>query len=105
MWHAKEDVPAQEALEYWKTRHAVLVRQVPGIRRYVQHHCVESPQGGVIPYTGLGKVWFDSFETAAVATGAKEWDAVIADADTFMDLTGVAAAWAEEHELIPLSRS
>ncbi len=102
MWHAKDDVSADEALEHWKTDHAMLVRQVPGIRRYVQHHCVDSPEGGGIPYTGLGEVWFDSFEAAAVATGTDEWSAVIADADTFMDLSGVVAAWAEEHELIPL---
>lgn len=102
MWHAKESVPSHEALAYWRSTHADLVRQVPGIRRYVQHHCVNSPEGRPIPYTGLGEVWFDSFEAAALATSTDAWSAVIADADTFMDLGNVVAAWAEEHELIPL---
>jgi len=30
MWHAKDDVSADEALEHWKTDHAMLVRQVQG---------------------------------------------------------------------------
>ena len=101
MWHAKEGVSADEALEHWKTEHAELVRRVPGIRRYVQHHCVDGPEGGGIPYTGLGEVWFDSFEAASEATMTDEWSAVINDADAFMDLRGVVAAWAVEHELIP----
>lgn len=54
-----------------------------------------------LPYTGLGEVWFDDFDVASLATTTPEWAAVIADADTFMDLTTVVAAWAEEHELIP----
>jgi hypothetical protein len=53
-----------------------------------------------MPYTGLGEVWFDGFESAATATSTKEWSAVIADADTFMDLRTVVAAWAEEHEIM-----
>jgi uncharacterized protein (TIGR02118 family) len=102
MWHAKNGVSGEDALDYWRTDHADLVRRVPGIRRYVQHHCVDSPEGGGIPYTGLGEVWFESFETAAQATGTTEWAAVIADADRFMDVSGVVAAWAVEHELIAL---
>ena len=102
MWHAKDGVSGEEALDHWRNDHAALVGQVPGIRRYVQHHCVDSPEGGGIPYTGLGEVWFDSFEAAGLATNTAEWAAVITDADTFMDLSVVVAAWAEEHELIPL---
>ncbi len=103
MWHAKAGVARGEALSHWRTKHADLVRNVPGIRRYVQDHCVDSPEGGGIPYTGLGEVWFDSFETAASATQTSEWATVIADAGTFMDLTSVVAAWAEEHEIIQRS--
>ena len=45
---------------------------------------------------GLGS----RFEAAASATATPEWAAVIADADTFMDLSRVVAAWAVEHVLI-----
>jgi len=102
MWHAKDGVTGEDALTHWMNGHADLVRNVPGIRRYVQHHCVESPEGGGIPYTGLGEIWFDDFDAASAATTSPQWAAVIADADSFMDLSTVVAAWAEEHELIPL---
>lgn len=100
MWHARAGVSREEALRHWRNEHADLVRRVPGLRGYVQDHCVTSPEGGELPYTGLGEVWFDSFESAATATKTPEWSAVIADADRFMDLGTVVAAWAEEHEII-----
>ncbi len=100
MWHARKDVSEDEALRYWRDEHAALVRRVPGIRRYVQDHCVRSPEGSGIPYTGLGEAWFDSFDAAAAATATPEWAEVIADAATFMDLSTVVAAWAEEHVVI-----
>ena len=102
MWHARADVPSDEALGYWRTDHADLVRQVPGVRRYVQDHCVESPEGDGVPYAGLGEVWFDSFDAAQAATETPEWSAVIADAEKFMDFERLVAAWAEEHEIIQL---
>ena len=100
MWHAKAGVSREAALAHWRSDHADLVRLVPGVERYVQDHCVDSPEGRGIPYTGLGEVWFESFAAAATATETPEWAAVIADADSFMDLSTVVAAWAEEHEII-----
>jgi uncharacterized protein (TIGR02118 family) len=103
MWHQRPGTSIDEALHHWRNEHADLVRQVPGLRGYVQNQCVESPEGGQVPYAGLGEVWFDSFEAAAEASKTHEWSAVIADADMFMDLSTVVAAWAEENEIIPLT--
>jgi uncharacterized protein (TIGR02118 family) len=100
MWHAKNGVSREEALRHWRHEHAELVRAVPGLRGYVQDHCTESPEGGDIPFTGLGEVWFDSLDSAATATKSPEWSAVISDAATFMDLETVVAAWADEHRII-----
>lgn len=100
MWHAKEGVSRQEALLHWRGEHAELVRTVPGLCGYIQDHCTESPEGGDIPYTGLGEVWFDSFDSAAAATKTPEWLAVISDAAAFMNLDTVIAAWADEHRII-----
>lgn len=100
MWHAKEGVSREEAFRYWRNEHAELVGAVPGLQGYVQDHCTESPEGGGIPYTGLGEVWIDSFEAAATATQTSEWSAVISDASTFMNLDTIVAAWADEHRII-----
>lgn len=100
IWHAKEGISREEALRHWRDEHAELVRAVPGLRGYVQNHSTESPEGGGLPFTGLGEVWFDSFDSAATATESPEWSAVISDAATFMDLDTVVAAWAEEHRIV-----
>ncbi len=100
MWHSRPGISGEQALRHWRNEHADLVRQVPGLRGYVQNHCVSSPEGGELSYTGLGEIWFDSFEAAAKATETAEWAAVIADAGTFMDFSTVVAAWAEEHEIV-----
>jgi uncharacterized protein (TIGR02118 family) len=100
MWHVRPDMSREDALRHWREVHADLVKRVPGLRGYVQNLCVESPEGGDLPYAGLGEVWFDSFDAAAAATATPEWSAVIADAATFMDLGRVVAAWAREHEVV-----
>jgi uncharacterized protein (TIGR02118 family) len=51
------------------------------------------------PFAGLGELWFDSVEAAAAALATPEWQAVLDDAATFMDLDHVTAAWAEEHPI------
>jgi uncharacterized protein (TIGR02118 family) len=97
-WHVRPDVERDEALRYWRVDHAPLVKQVPGVVRYVQNHCVPGPAGAQAPpYDGLGELCFESAEAAEAALGTPEWNAVIEDAATFMDLDRVTAAWAEEH--------
>lgn len=100
MWQAKDGVGPEQALRRWRGEHAELVRAVPGLCGYVQDHCTQSPEGGGIPFTGLGEVWFEDFESATAATKSPEWEAVIADAATFMDLDTVVAAWAHEYRII-----
>lgn len=97
-WQSREDVTIEDALHHWSATHAALVAQVPEIRRYVQNHCVEGPEGGHFPYTGLGEIWFEDFESARFAMSTPEWALVIEDARTFMDFSTVVAAWATEHE-------
>jgi uncharacterized protein (TIGR02118 family) len=99
-WQVRSGLSGEEALAHWHTRHAELVRAVPGLRRYVQNHCVAGPArdaGAQVPFAGLGEVWFDDFAAAQAAMGTPEWRAVLADAATFMDIDHLTVAWAEEH--------
>jgi uncharacterized protein (TIGR02118 family) len=103
-WHAVPELAAEDALAHWRTRHAELVRAVPGLRRYVQNHCTTGPVGDAAkqpPYTGLGEVWFDDISAAQAAMATPEWRRVIEDAATFMDMKRITAAWAEEHVFEP----
>jgi len=93
-WQPRVGLGREEALGAWE-RHAELVERVPGLRRYVQHHAVDAPDGSEPPYAGLGEAWFDDLAAARVALASPEWAAVLADAGGFMALDGVVAAWAE----------
>ena|SRR5215218_8719967 len=99
-WHAHPGMAPDEALRHWRFSHASLVKNVPGIVRYVQNHCTTGPSGdpdAVRPYDGLAEVWFESLEAAEASLATAEWQSVIEDAATFMDFDCVTAAWAEEH--------
>jgi len=97
MWQARPEVPREEAVHHWLSGHLPLVVAVPGVRRYVQNRCVQVPGGDEPPYAGLGEVWFDSLEAAVASQETPQWQAVVADAATFMDLHRLTIAWAEEH--------
>ncbi len=99
MWRPREGVSREEALAYWRDRHRRFVERVPGVKRYVQDHCIVGPDGSHPPYAGLGELWFESIEAAKRALATPEWQSVLDDAGNFMDLEHVSAAWAEEHAI------
>lgn len=93
-WRPLPGLGHTEALEAW-VRHAAAVDRIPGLRRYVQHHTTVGPDGAEPEYAGLGEIWFDDAESAGAALASPEWAAVIEDAETFMDLGSVVAAWTD----------
>jgi uncharacterized protein (TIGR02118 family) len=97
-WRVREGMSREEALRYWREHHAPLVEKVPGVRRYVQNHCLTGVDGAEPSYAGLGEIWFDSRASAETALSTDEWAVVIEDAGTFMDMGSVSAAWAEEYD-------
>lgn len=97
-WQPRHGLSREEALDAWE-RHADMVERLPGLRRYVQNHAVEAPDGSAPPYTGLGEAWFDDVASARSALESPEWAEVIEDATKFMDIETVVAAWAEPREL------
>ena len=75
--------------------------KVPGVKHYVQNHCLESAQGHAEPaFLGVGEVWFESRGEADRTLATPEWKVAMADAATFMDMDRVVAGWAEEHQIV-----
>lgn len=99
IWRPREGVSREAAVAQWRGSHVRLVEQVPGVRRYVQDQSLVGPDGREPGCAGVGELWFDSLEAAKAALATPEWQAVIADASTFMDLENVSAVWVEEHHV------
>ncbi|HTY71354.1 MAG TPA: EthD family reductase [Actinomycetes bacterium] len=95
-WRVRPGLDLNQAIARWSsTRHVELVLAVPGVLRYAQDRCVPGPDGSGPPYAGMGEIWFESMATATAAVATPEWQKVLTDAATFMDMSTVVAAYAE----------
>lgn len=70
------------ALQRWRTTHADLVRQVPGVRRYVQQHATGAPEGGP-PFLGVASLSFDTKADVDTAAASAQFGAAVADIANF----------------------
>jgi uncharacterized protein (TIGR02118 family) len=71
---------------HWGTRHAELVRRLPGLRRYVQNPTLASGYRRREPiYHGVAEAWFDDGEALRVSGASSEYAAVKADEASFLD--------------------
>jgi hypothetical protein len=95
MWHVRAGVPTEIAVNHWLNDRVPLVVLASGGTSRTPV-CKDQP-GEPAPYAGLGQVWFDTVEAALFALASWEWQAVVDDAATFMDMDRITAAWAEEY--------
>jgi uncharacterized protein (TIGR02118 family) len=70
-----EGATREEFREWWLERHALLARQLPGLRRLV-FNVVESEDA---PCDGVSELWFDSREDFDAAYASEIGQAVAAD--------------------------
>ena len=81
-WFRKRADLSREAFaQHWRTRHAAIVRELPGIRRYVQNHV--TAEGGEVD--GVAEVWFDDIDSMRANVGRPELDRIRADEPNFLD--------------------
>jgi hypothetical protein len=113
----------EEFQDYWRNRHAPLVKQhadVLGIRRYVQVHTRPGPHSDAIRaartggdlsnapeiYDGVAEIWIERLPEGGNATpndaARAAAQALLEDEARFIDLANSPLWWAEEHEVIPL---
>jgi uncharacterized protein (TIGR02118 family) len=91
----------EEFRAYWRTRHAPLLRQLPGLVRLVFNHPQPGPDGEPA-YDGFSEDWFDSPEAMAAAFASPAGQAVMEDSANFLDLSRMQVVVVEEQE-IPLA--
>jgi len=88
-----------QCLAEWKgDRHVSLVKNVPGLRRWVQNH-VASPPNESAP-DGLGELWFDDPDAMKKAMGSPEMGAAVEDAKRFLDMARTYALTVDENVVI-----
>ena len=82
--------------EYWKTRHADVVRKLGGFKRYVQNHTV----GDDGPFDGIAEVWFDDMAAMRATVGSGELANIRADEANFIDAASMGTIITTEHVII-----
>jgi len=76
----------EEFDRHWSTRHAELVRRLPGLRRYVQNPTLASGYRRREPaWDGVAEAWFDDGDALRVSGSSAEYRAVKADEAAFID--------------------
>lgn len=59
--YRRDGMSEQEFREHWLKVHGPLAAATPGLRRYVQHHVIESrSRSNVLRPDGIAELWFDS---------------------------------------------
>ena len=83
--------------EHWRTRHADVVCELPGLRRYVQNHMVADAGDQV---DGIAEVWFDDIDAMRANADHPALEAIRADERNFIDVDTMEAIIAEPATVI-----
>ena len=72
--HKLDNISREEFLHRWQVEHPAYVRQLPGLRRYVQNPAIEHKS--TWPADGVAELWFDSLRDIAAAFEGPAADAL-----------------------------
>ncbi|MEX2617023.1 MAG: EthD family reductase [Alphaproteobacteria bacterium] len=86
----KPEFTSEQFREHWLEIHGPLGQNVPGVRRYVQHHVVGDARHPDLPpadqsYDGIVEMWFDDEEAMKTALATPEAKAMFADGALFIE--------------------
>ena len=82
----RADLSPESFHAYWRDVHGPIGAQIPGVRRYVQHHAIPNLYtGGREPvYDGVAQTWFDDLEAMRAAARTEERAATVEDQRHFI---------------------
>lgn len=85
----KDGITHEEFVRHWLEVHAPLAHAVPGIRRYVQSHIVDTLSRPDIPDTaievdGIAELWYDDLESFRRAAATPEMKLLTDDGALFI---------------------
>jgi uncharacterized protein (TIGR02118 family) len=85
---------------YWREVHGPIAARIPGLRRYVQCHAVDSDLGPAADYDGAAEVWFEDMEALRRAAVSPEYAAAREDESRFIDLEHTTLVFTEEVQIV-----
>lgn len=98
----KHRMPLGHFRTYWLGEHARLVKRIPGLRRYVQSHTLDSGYRAHEPvYDGIAELWYDDTDSMRRAAATAEGGAAAADQPNFIDMPSFDFVITEEREILP----
>ncbi|MFH1951036.1 MAG: EthD family reductase [Pseudomonadota bacterium] len=102
-FNKRVDVSVEDFQKYWRTTHADLVRQIPGIQRCVQCHTLLSGYGRPSPpvLDGVEEISFNSTADLASAIATPAGEVAMADLANFVDTNQMRHIVTEEIEIKP----
>lgn len=86
----KPEFTPEQFRKHWLEIHGPLGQNVPGVRRYVQHHVVGETRHPDLPpaaqpYDGIVELWFDDEDAMKKALATPEAKAMFADGTLFIE--------------------
>ena len=81
--NAKPGITREEFLHKWNVEHPVLVRKLPGIRRYRQNPAIAHRKEW--PFNGMAELWFDSVADVKAAYAGEEAEQLFAHEEEFLE--------------------
>ena len=97
--YRRPDLTHEQALAEWSgARHISIVREVPGLTKWVQNHAVETRNEAVAD--GVGELWFDSAEVMEQAMKSSQMLAAVEDAKRFLDMERTYALVVRENTVV-----
>lgn len=81
----RPELGVDEFRRYWTENHGPIAARLPGLRKYVQHHVVPNPDGSDPEFDGFAEMWWDDADALSEALASPEFEAALADAQSFLD--------------------
>ena len=82
----REGTSPEEFARHAREQHLPLVAALPGLRRLVFNTVLPDPNGPPPAYDAVAEDWFDDPTAIGAAFASPEGQAVLADAQTFLDM-------------------
>jgi uncharacterized protein (TIGR02118 family) len=97
--HRRADLTPEQLLAEWSgDRHTSIVKELPGLTKWVQNHVVTAPGEPICD--GVGELWFENDEEMQKALNSPELGAAVEDARNFLDMDKTGLIIVEEKTVV-----